>query len=89
MFMSISIFSANAGGVRNNLKRKALFLFCQNKGADFYFFQETHASETDVKFWKSQWGNEAWLSFGSNRSAGVLILKGKFTGQIQSSNADS
>lgn len=74
--MSIKMFSVNARGLRNQLKRKALLLYCQSKGADFYFIQESHACETDVGFWRSQWGNEVWFPFGTNRSAGVVILKG-------------
>ncbi len=52
--MSISVFSINARGLRNLLKRKSLFLFCKGKGVDFYFVQETHACEEDEKFWRSQ-----------------------------------
>jgi len=76
--MSVSVFSVNARAVRDPLKRKCLFLFFQNKGADFYFTQETHASNSDISFWKSQWGRNIWFSFGSNRSAGVAILQGNF-----------
>lgn len=42
--MSVSVLSVNARGARDQLKRKCLFLFFQNKGADFYFIQETHAT---------------------------------------------
>lgn len=87
--MSISIFSINARGIRNQLKRKSLFLYCQSKGADFYFIQESHACEADVTFWRSQWGSEVWFSFGSNKSAGVVILKGKFKGHIHSKHTDT
>lgn len=81
--MSISILSVNARGIRNLLKRNCLFLYCQNKGADFYFIQETHASEADVSFWRNQMGGgNVWFSFGSNRSAGVAILQGNFRGNI-------
>ncbi len=62
------------------LKRKALFLFCKGKEADFCFIQETHACKEDVLFWRSQWGSDMWFSFGvSNRTAGVAILKDKFS----------
>ena len=80
--MSISVLSVNARGIRNLLKRNRLFLYRQNKGADFFFIQETHASDVDVSFWRSQWGKNVWFSFGSNRSAGVAILQGKFKGNI-------
>lgn len=57
-------------------------MYCRGKNADFYFIQETHACAADESFWKNQWGCEMWFSNGSNRSAGVVILKGKFKGQI-------
>lgn len=64
--MSISIFPIIARGKRNQLKRKSLFLYCQSKGADFYFIQESHACEADVNVWISQWGNDVWFSFSHN-----------------------
>lgn len=80
--MSICVFSVNVRGIKNQLKRKSLFLYCQNKGADFYFVQETHASEAEVKLWKSQWGRNVWFSFETNRSAGIAVLQGTFKGNI-------
>lgn len=80
-FMSICVLSVHVRSIKNQLKRKRLFLYCQ-KGADFYFIQETHASEADVKLWRSQWGRNVWFSFGTNRSAGVAVLQGKFKGNI-------
>lgn len=59
-------------------------MFCKKFKADFYFIQETHALIADYKFWKNQWGDDIWMSFGSNKSAGVAILKGKFKGKILS-----
>ncbi len=39
--------------------------------------------------WKSQWGSDMWFSFGvSNRTAGVAILKDKFSGQVISHKTD-
>lgn len=87
--MSVSVLSVNARGTRDQLKRTFLFLFFQNKGADFYFIQETHATKSDISFWKSQWGKNIWFSFGSNRSAGVAILQGNFKGHIIKHLADS
>ena len=47
----------------------------------FVFLQESPCSE-DGTFWKNQWGKEIWLSHGSNRSAGVAILKDRFNGKV-------
>lgn len=41
-----------------------------------------------MSHWRSQWGRKAWFSHGSNRSAGVAILQGKFGGQIIKHDTD-
>lgn len=73
----LSVCSLNVRGKRDLLKRKAVFLFCKNFKYDFYFIQETHASMSDYNFWKSQWGDDLWMSYGTNHSAGVATLKGR------------
>ncbi len=57
-------------------------MFCKRIKADFYFLQETHALKLDYKFWKSQWGDYVWMSYGSNSSAGVATLRGQFSGNV-------
>lgn len=86
--MSLSVVSLNARGLRDNLKRKALFLFGKQCKTDFCFFQETHTVNDDVHFWKSQWGNEAFFSHATQRSAGVCTLKNNFTGGILHTDCD-
>lgn len=86
--MSLSIYSLNARGLKDLVKRKALFLYCKSKGTDFCFIQETHACSTDESFWKNQWGSQIWFSNGSNRSAGIAILKDKFKGQVLHTEKD-
>lgn len=51
--MSFSIISLNARGLRENVKRKALFLFTKRFNNDFVFFQESHSIASDVNFWRS------------------------------------
>lgn len=86
--MSLSVVSLNTRGLRNNVKRKALFLYAKQLRMDFVFFQETHSLAKDSSFWKSQWGNELWLSHGTEKSAGVSCLKSNFFGQILQSVGD-
>lgn len=81
-FSSFSIMSLNVRGMRDVVKRKAIFLFCKSCETDLIFLQETHSCELDVKFWKNQWGNLIYYSHGSNHSAGLSILLHKFKGQI-------
>ncbi|XP_040908382.1 uncharacterized protein LOC121191268 [Toxotes jaculatrix] len=69
----ISFFSVNTRGLKDSVKRKAIFLFCKGQQANCVFLQETHSDETDVKFWSQQWGDKIFFSHGTNRSAGVAI----------------
>lgn len=86
--MSISIVSLNARGLRDNVKRKALFLYAKSFKTDFCFFQESHSVFKDITFWKNQWGNEVWMAHGSEHSAGVMIMKNHFTGSVLQSYID-
>jgi len=50
--------------------------------------QETHSYVDDITFWCKQWGDEAYFSHGTSKSAGVAILLNNFKGQIVSHKAD-
>lgn len=86
--LSLSFVSLNARGLRNNVKRKALFLFAKQFKSDIFFFQESHSTLNDDNFWRSQWGNSIWLSHGTERSAGVATLKNRFSGEILRTECD-
>ena len=87
--MALSVISLNTRGLRDNIKRKALFLFIKQQKSDFCFLQESHSITNDIKFRKNQWGNDIWFSlYGSERSAGVTSLKNKFEGAILHSESD-
>ncbi len=47
-----------------------------------FFLQETHSCETDVKWWRSQWGDQIFCCHASPYSAGVAILFNKFKGDV-------
>lgn len=81
-FGSLSVLSLNVKGLRDLVKRKAIFLFCKRSNADLIFLQETHSEDADLKFWKAQWGNTIFASHGSSHSAGVMTLIHKFKGDI-------
>lgn len=88
IFMSLSLVTLNVRGLRFNVKCKALFLFAKQQKSDFCFFQEVHSTPKDVNFWKAQWGNDVWFAHGSEHTAGVAILKNKFSGDILFSEGD-
>ena len=74
--------------MRQNVKRKALFLFAKQQKTDFSFFQETHSVIDDASLWKAQWGNDIWFSNGTERAAGAATLKNCFDGNILHSKVD-
>ena len=82
-FSTLNLCSVNVRGLRDNIKRKALFLYMRRQNANLLFFlQETHSSSEDVKFWNSQWGENIYYSHGTNNSAGVAILFNNFNGTV-------
>lgn len=46
----------------------------QYKRLDVIFVQETHAVQTDLKIWRSQWGGEIKFANATTQSKGVMIL---------------
>ncbi len=60
-------------------KEKRFFLFCKRRAADLIF---PHSGETDVRFWRNQWGNSIFFSHGSNHSAGTAIILHRFKGTV-------
>ncbi len=48
--MLISFINLNAKGLRNSVKRKALFLFVENHGSDFCFFKKPVPHKTMLHF---------------------------------------
>lgn len=87
--MSLSLISFNARGLRDSVKRKALFLFAKKHNSDFCLIQECHSTNDDYRWWKSQWGNDIWCSHGTEHSAGVSIFRNKYGGEILGSDSDS
>lgn len=78
----LSFLSLNARGLKNIVKRKAIFLFSKEQKANCIFLQETHSNEEDVNFWKLQWGDSIYVSHGTSHSAGVMILFNRFPGKV-------
>lgn len=64
----------NARGLRDNDKRKQLFMLLKYKALDIVFIQESHAIDADSKFWRFQWGGEVIFANATSSSKGVMIL---------------
>lgn len=75
-------------GLKDLVKRKALFLFCKGRKAHCFLFQETHSSDLDVNFWTNMWGDQILFSHGTNRSVGVAFCFNRFPGDIITHRAD-
>lgn len=84
----LSFISFNTRGLKDSVKRKAVFLFCKGQQAHCTFLQETHSDISDVKFWSQQWGDKILFSHGTNRSAGVAICFNRCPGKILGGKAD-
>ena len=77
--MSIKICSINIRGLREKIKRKAVFDFYRDR-CDVLCIQETHSTEEDEIFWRNEWGGEVYYSHGTSAARGVAVLikKSKF-----------
>lgn len=80
--------SFNVRGLKDSIKRKAVFLFCKSQKSNCIFLQETHSESTDVKFWTQQWGDKIIFSHGTNRCAGVAICFNRCPGKVITQEAD-
>lgn len=82
----LKLFLLTLGVLRDSIKRKSVFIFVRRTNANIYiyfFLQETHSCQTDVKWWRSQWGDQIFCCcHASHHSAGVAILLNKFKGDV-------
>ena len=72
---SVKILSLNVRGLRNHVKRRALFLYLKNQKADFYCLQETFSLKEDETPWASEWGGKILFSHGTEHSKGTYIMQ--------------
>lgn len=82
----VCVMSLNVRGLRDSIKRKAIFLFCKSKKPHCVLLQETHSNDSDEKFWTNQWGDKILFCHGTNRSAGTVL--NNFPGNIITSKKD-
>ena len=78
------IISLNAQGLRDQIKRRSIFLYLRDQKATFCFLQETYSNSNDEVVWKAEWGGHIVFSHGSCHSRGVCILiDSKVKGKIE------
>jgi exonuclease III len=61
-------------GLRDALKRKAIFNSLIDLKYDIIFLQEIYGLDTDSDYWGREWGGEFVFNMFSAREAGVAIL---------------
>ncbi len=84
---NLSFISLNTRGLKDNVKRKAIFLYCKGQKAHYVFLQETHSCTTDATSWTSQWGDKVLFSHGTSKSAGVAICFNRCPGNVTTHKA--
>ena len=72
--VDFKILSLNVRGLRSPTKRKALFLWLDQRRYDIVFLQETYSTPDVEDIWRTQWQGKLYFSHGSNHSRGVMIL---------------
>uniref|UniRef100_A0A1A8QG53 exodeoxyribonuclease III n=1 Tax=Nothobranchius rachovii TaxID=451742 RepID=A0A1A8QG53_9TELE len=86
---TLNFGSLNSRGIKDNLKRKAVFLHCKGRNYQCVLLQETHSCASDATYWTAQWGDKILFSHGSNHSAGVAICFNKCPGNVISFRSDN
>jgi exonuclease III len=71
---ALRLASVNVRGLRDALKRKAIFNSLINLKYDIIFLQEIYGLDTDSDSWGRKWGGEFVFNMFSAREAGVAIL---------------
>ena len=85
-----NLLSLNVRGIRTFEKRKAVFIWLVNSGADIFFLQETYSTGDIENIWRKQWKGEMFSLHGSNHSRGVLVLiRDNLDFKINSTKVDS
>ncbi len=72
---NLQVYSFNARGLGNALKRRMVFNFLKQKSSKAIFLlQETHSRSEIEKEWSDEWGGDIYFSHGTSNSAGVATL---------------
>ena len=70
----LKLFSLNANGLKDDVKRRAVFRKLQNKCKGIIFLQETHSTPEVEHVWRNEWGGDIVFSHGESNSRGVAVL---------------
>ena len=71
---NLKITSRNVDGLRDELKRKKLFLLLKSSPDDIILLQETHCTPEMEPTWTNDWDGPIIFSNGTSSKRGVAIL---------------
>ena len=75
MVYDLKVISLNVKGLRQYIKRQAMFQFLKSKSARFFLLQETHITATDQLSWQKDWGEGKLIANpGTSASAEQVLL---------------
>ena len=69
-YQNVKVLSLNVRGLRNQIKRRAIFTYLKRQKADIYCLQETYSKKLDEKIWPAEWGGKVVFSHGNNTPEG-------------------
>ena len=72
--LDIKVCTFNVKGLSDSSKRQQLFHWLKLNKYSICLLQELHCDEQSINLWKTQWGDELFLSGSSRNSTGVGIL---------------
>lgn len=75
--VDIHILTYNVQGLGGISKRVDIFDYLKKKKMDIYCLQDTHFTDADESFIRSQWNTDCIFSNGRSNARGVAILFGK------------
>ena len=67
----------NCRGLGQFRKRRDVFHFLKNTGADIFLLQDIHCSEKKRTLFRNCWGRDIFISSGTNNGRGVSVLPSK------------
>ena len=71
--MSLRLISINVRGLREVVKRRAIFNYYRQR-ANIICLQETHSTTEEELKWEFEWGGDIVYSHGNSKARGVCIL---------------
>ena len=75
--MDNRLITINGRGLRNKIKRRAIFKYIKTNKIQVSCLQECHILDKDIELWEKEWGGEMFVLPGSEYSKGQIILVSK------------